>query len=523
MSQKKLLTMQEACRYLGISRMTLLKTECEGLITPMRTVGGHRRYAPETLDLYLRATTGLGAPVVRARQNVDGQVLLPRLVERLARNANSAENIMKEVLQDLIQLLQADAGLIALLDGHDQLLPRMSFGLAHSGVMQFAPIPLVSTVSGRVLALQHPFVYDGSESDIPLESLTQGVCAPLVYQGAPLGVIHILSFSRHQFLPTEVEFLSLIALYLASILVNAQVLAESKRREDEMTALNRLGLAIQEQRDQNDMAEVLLNEALAFTKADGAMVLLIGPDDQPYIAASQGIFDDSKTRLFDQAGQLLSQVLDSQEPYLLFPSLGHSPSTLSNSADDLSLVALFPLNSHEEGLGVLLLAAYSPMEASHWQTGFLALACAQAALAVQREVLCQYLARTTENERLLRRYYEKMVEMAPVGIEIIDQNYKIIGWNQAVKEMTGIPCEEALGADKFSLQPGLLKQNGAEIVAKVFETALIQRIPEFAYERRDGTVQYMDLTFLPYSNDDGVVTAIIVFAQKATENKIPRQ
>jgi PAS domain-containing protein len=68
-----------------------------------------------------------------------------------------------------------------------------------------------------------------------------------------------------------------------------------------------------------------------------------------------------------------------------------------------------------------------------------------------------------------------------------------------------------------------LKQNGAEIVAKVFETALIQRIPEFAYERRDGTVQYMDLTFLPYSNDDGVVTAIIVFAQKATENKIPRQ
>jgi len=119
-------------------------------------------------------------------------------------------------------------------------------------------------------------------------------------------------------LPTEVQFLSLIALYLASILVNAQVLAESKRREDEMTALNRLGMAIQEQRDQNDMAEVLLNEALAFTKADGAMVLLIGPDDQPYIAASQGIFDDSKTRLFDQAGQLLSQVLDSPALNSLF-------------------------------------------------------------------------------------------------------------------------------------------------------------------------------------------------------------
>lgn len=40
----------EACKYLQISRLTLLKMEEQGLIHPSRTNGGHRRYLEEDLN-----------------------------------------------------------------------------------------------------------------------------------------------------------------------------------------------------------------------------------------------------------------------------------------------------------------------------------------------------------------------------------------------------------------------------------------------------------------------------------------
>ncbi|MDY7040898.1 MAG: excisionase family DNA-binding protein, partial [Chloroflexota bacterium] len=183
MAAKKLFTVQEACRYLGVSRTTLLKTEEEGLITSMRTVGGHRRYQRETLARYLEATTGLRTPTASIIRSANGRVVLPKVVERLAKSSGPADDIMKEVLQDLIQLLQADAGLIALLDKQDTLRPRVAIGLNIPRALQSEPIALDSTISGKVLKLQHPIVYEDSESNIPFEGLTQGVCAPLVYRG----------------------------------------------------------------------------------------------------------------------------------------------------------------------------------------------------------------------------------------------------------------------------------------------------------------------------------------------------
>lgn len=85
--------------------------------------------------------------------------------------------------------------------------------------------------------------------------------------------------------------------------------------------------------------------------------------------------------------------------------------------------------------------------------------------------------------------------------------------------MTGIPREEALGTDKFLLQPNLLKQDGPGIIARIFETNQISTIPGFPYELKDGTVRYLDLTFLPSTTDDGEVTAIILFAQDVTRFK----
>jgi len=48
-----LLTAKEACEYLRVSLFTLRKIEKQGLLTPFRTPGGHRRYSLEMLNEYL--------------------------------------------------------------------------------------------------------------------------------------------------------------------------------------------------------------------------------------------------------------------------------------------------------------------------------------------------------------------------------------------------------------------------------------------------------------------------------------
>ena len=51
--RKVLLKAKEAAEYLRISLFTLNRIERQGMLTPFRTPGGHRRYSLDMLNTYL--------------------------------------------------------------------------------------------------------------------------------------------------------------------------------------------------------------------------------------------------------------------------------------------------------------------------------------------------------------------------------------------------------------------------------------------------------------------------------------
>ena len=51
--ERRLLRAKEAAMYLGISVLTLRRMEKSGVLSPYRTLGGHRRYSIEMLEEYL--------------------------------------------------------------------------------------------------------------------------------------------------------------------------------------------------------------------------------------------------------------------------------------------------------------------------------------------------------------------------------------------------------------------------------------------------------------------------------------
>lgn len=51
----------------------------------------------------------------------------------------------------------------------------------------------------------------------------------------------------------------------------------------------------------------------------------------------------------------------------------------------------------------------------------------------------------TEALRASKRYIDNILERSPVATFILDRNHRVIHWNQACRELTGIPAEEVLG------------------------------------------------------------------------------
>jgi len=57
--QGRLLRAREAATYLSVSLVTLRRMEKQGVLSPYRTPGGHRRYSHEMLDDYLESSRRL--------------------------------------------------------------------------------------------------------------------------------------------------------------------------------------------------------------------------------------------------------------------------------------------------------------------------------------------------------------------------------------------------------------------------------------------------------------------------------
>jgi excisionase family DNA binding protein len=63
--QGRLLRAREAAAYLSVSLVTLRRMEKQGVLSPYRTPGGHRRYSCQMLDDYLENSRRL--PVASTR------------------------------------------------------------------------------------------------------------------------------------------------------------------------------------------------------------------------------------------------------------------------------------------------------------------------------------------------------------------------------------------------------------------------------------------------------------------------
>ncbi len=118
-----------------------------------------------------------------------------------------------------------------------------------------------------------------------------------------------------------------------------------------------------------------------------------------------------------------------------------------------------------------------------------------------------------ENER---RFTEKIIDSLPVGLYVIDREYRVQAWNRKRETgMQGVSREEALGRTIFEV----LHRQPAEMLRREFDEVLrTGRLQTYTLESRaTGEVRTYRITKIPMRLGDAGITHVITIGEDITD------
>jgi len=518
-SRKRLLPIGEACLYLGVSRATLLKAEEQRLIRPARTPGGHRRYGIEDLDRLLQHSVEVFGNARDSKTRPE--MALPTSINQMASSPSSLEEVAAEAIRLLGDSFQADIGTVFALDNHKTLRLLAAYGVSSEAASTWVSNPITT----RVMRDGMPVGYEHLNTDLPgVRSPFQAVCVPLIYRGVTLGVLHLVSTQRYQFYPSEVNILKMVAVYLASLIVDSDRLRQHQRHLEELMLIEQISHNIQMEVDLKRLLDRFLAGTIEVIGADAGIVFLRDPSRGDYqVHAVRGYPDEMwQIKMSGREGITDCWVLEHGKIYSS-ADLANAPClppAVKYLMRGIASTICLPLKVEGEVIGVFHISSYAPR---HWEPDeerFLTTIASQAALIIHRAHLCQQMADLAKREAILRKHYEDILEEMPIAIKVVDKDLRILAFNRAMEELTGLKREEALGGMEFEVLPVLATSPEA---VETFDTLLrtgeiVERysisIPHF-HEGEAETI--FDIKYLPLKDSEGKLEGAVLFIQDITE------
>ncbi|HEX2778463.1 MAG TPA: ATP-binding protein [Gemmatimonadaceae bacterium] len=132
-----------------------------------------------------------------------------------------------------------------------------------------------------------------------------------------------------------------------------------------------------------------------------------------------------------------------------------------------------------------------------------------------RQLETEVALRTQQIEQQ-RRFTERIIDSMPVGLYVIDREFRIQAWNRKRETgMQGVSREEAIGRTIFEI----LHRQPAELLRQEFEDVFSTgRIAEFQMESAaSGEHRTYRITKIPMRVDDTTVTHVITIGEDITE------
>ncbi|QJY46146.1 MerR family transcriptional regulator [Pseudonocardia broussonetiae] len=211
----RLLTVGEAARALRMCRTTLLAAEESGLLVPVRTPGGHRRYDPADLDRFL-GRTHTPAPPPLAAAAPDAVHLGPAV---------------RAAMRPLVQALEADAAGVYLAGDEGLLRFGGAFGVPRWLAERLADAPAPEELV-RAHANRRYRLFDPADAAFPEPRSTgHAVAVPLCADDErSVGALFVVTRSERGLPPAELRIVEAFGRIVASLVAAQLRVADLERR-----------------------------------------------------------------------------------------------------------------------------------------------------------------------------------------------------------------------------------------------------------------------------------------------------
>jgi two-component system NtrC family sensor kinase len=144
-----------------------------------------------------------------------------------------------------------------------------------------------------------------------------------------------------------------------------------------------------------------------------------------------------------------------------------------------------------------------------------------AATQLSEDLAVEVALRTREIEAQ-RRFTTKIIDSLPLGLYVVDRQYRIQAWNrQREVSARGVGREEALGRSVFEVLHRQPREVLKEEFDRVFMTGKIEQVE--VRSEASGEPRYYRITKVPMRLDDTEVTHVITIGEDITEAKLAQQ
>ncbi|MCU0485862.1 MAG: GAF domain-containing protein [Anaerolineales bacterium] len=414
-------------------------------------------------------SANLGAAVENARLFIETQRLLQETKERSSElsiinmvQASLASQLDFQAIYDLIgervrEVFHVDVVDIVLYDpAADTMTMPYSFEKGdQSVIIPQAPYGFRKEVidNRRPLLINENFAELARQHNNPVltgETPKSALFMPLLVGEQVRGVISIQNMDQEQaFSAEDVRLLQTLSNAMSVALENARLFAETQQRAAELAAINAVSTALVRELDLNALIHVVGEQTRMLFNASIAYVALYDEDNQviqfPYThgedLASIPYGEGLTSKILETSRPLLiNQDLDRQVVEIGAAVIGRMP---------LSYLGV-PIMVGAKAVGVLSVQS-TTQEGIFTENDqrLLSTIASNVGIALQNARLFDEIKRQEQLARETQRRMADIIEFLPDATLVIDSTGRVIAWNRAIEEMTGVKAADMLGKGNY--------------------------------------------------------------------------
>jgi PAS domain S-box-containing protein len=406
---------------------------------------------------------------VRARAELEYSLQLQQLRSQVAMAASSALElpvVLERIVNTAIEEIGADAGAVGLVDDertHIQFAYATGIPDEFSSRSSIMDNNVAIALESQRPVLINDYQQSSQATESGLESGLQAVLGvPLISEGTSMGILAILSFSRNfTFTQRHLEMMQSIASIASTVVQNAHLYSQAKRRAEESQALIHTARTISSLLDADTVLQEIAQQANILLEADGSRIHLIDQDSNELKCVVAIEPDAEAIMAFPIAiGEgLTGTVVETGKPQIINDPVDDArgiqvPGT---PQDEPECLAIVPLSIRQRTMGAMAVRrlGYDRPFTQNDLDLLMALG-AQAAISIenahlyghiesQAQLLEQQVADRTRELSLSEARYRSLVESAQSGIFQLDRAGRVLYINQALVTMFDLGNEDIIG------------------------------------------------------------------------------